>query len=181
MQEPREGGVLTAEQIAVNASCLQTLSAFEKAAEGRAKIDASEHKQDHAQDPRGGLGLPNFPAPTSMALPNTASAPVQVKAALPTIQMILGDERGHYTATLHMPDGGTLDVSRGTQLPTGEQVAIVTDNAVWLRRDKTLTRLADDDGQPSQPASQNPVRSNPAPPAMMTPGLYPALPTGVMR
>ncbi|MFC0500496.1 type IV pilus biogenesis protein PilP [Asaia krungthepensis] len=148
----------------MNAACLQALNDFQKAAEAKAKIEEVEsHKE------RGGAPVPasTFPPilpgyPGVAMPPALASKPIQTPPQmtekpsppqLPVIVMILSDAQDRPTATLRLPDGGSVDVTRGSLLPDGTSVAAIDGNTVYVRRGHTLVRLPMDNGQSLIPAA----------------------------
>lgn len=179
LQEPGADGIFTPQQLAMNAACIQALADFQKVAEAKAKIEDVEHRKDKNNDIASARSAPVIPNYPGVALPPAMLPPVQrstearpadtsppkaqpAAPKLPVIVMILSDEKERPTATLRMPDGNSIEVTRGSLLPDGASVAAIEGNAVYVRRGHTLSRLAMDGGQgPTQgQANSNPSAAN---------------------
>jgi len=158
LQEPGIDGVLSAQQLAMNAACLQALNDFQKAAEAKAKIEEVESHKERGGSPVStsilppilpgypGVAMPPVLAPKPLqTTPQTAEKPSPPR--LPVIVMILSDAKDRPTATLRLPEGGSVDVTRGSLLPDGTSVAAIDGDAVYVRRGHTLVRLPMDNGQ----------------------------------
>lgn len=153
LEHAPRNGVLSAHQNDINNNCLRELQTASVASDLAAHIAESERKQHapvatSAQSaapismgvmPTLGTALPVVP----QLAPSPASPPAQ--AVLPRIVMIVSDGK-RYVATLRMPSGGTVDAMTGATLPNGTRIAAVTAENVYIRHDKTLVPLGDDDG-----------------------------------
>ncbi|MFC0512075.1 MULTISPECIES: type IV pilus biogenesis protein PilP [Asaia] len=154
----------------MNAACIQALADFQKVAEAKAKIEDVEHRKDKTGDTPAARvppvipGYPGISLPPELLSPTPHPAEMQPGEAkpsktqtdeprLPVIVMILSDEKERPTATLRMPDGNTIEVTRGSLLPDGSSVATIEGSAVYIRRGHTLARLPMDGGQ-AQPQTQ---------------------------
>ncbi|WP_161630804.1 MULTISPECIES: type IV pilus biogenesis protein PilP [Asaia] len=173
----------------MNEACLHALNDFQKAAEAKAKIEEVESHKERGSAPVSTSALPPvLPGYPGVAMPPSfAPRPIQTvpqvaekpfPPRLPVIVMILSDAQDRPTATLRLPEGGSVDVTRGSLLPDGTSVAAIDGNTVYVRRGHTLMRLPMDNGQ-----SLTPVADDRAPTQgqALPAGSYPMLGGGIPR
>jgi len=157
LAQPAPGAQLTPAQIAANQSCIAELHQ-EDAAAGLVEKIWENDKKMLAPEPGTPAAAarapqaPALPAPPIAALttgdPRTAPPHGMARVAL------IMTDGAQVEASLTMPEGGTMDVTKGTTLPDGSVVAEIRPNAVYVRREGHMQRLELDDGSaPAQAAS----------------------------
>lgn len=191
LAESPVGGVLTQAQIDTNNSCITTLQQETAVAETVAKIEEANRRGSGKSDrmdaalrgapsPAGAIMLgspPALPVPSHVETPGThpnppsspapatpaSAAAIPPPAPPPVVDGIMWDGSA-YTAILGFPDGSSMEVRRGTTLPDGATVAIVSQSGVYTESNHTIRPLRSAGSETSTPAS--------------TPAPTPALPSG---
>lgn len=164
LAEPPVGGVLTQQQIDTNNSCILTLQQDAAVAETAARIEDNNRrasgKPDRADNALRGyssatppvmMGAPPVittpPQDAKPAVPHsepttpstTASTPA-ASASPPVVDGIMWDG-ATYSAIIRFPDGSSMEVRRGTTLPDGATVAIVSRAGVYVDNSGTIRPL----------------------------------------
>lgn len=172
LQEPGTSGRLTQEQIDANNACLNVVTTQKKIAEELAAISESERKS------KGVTSFPGQPmhseqsAPPSpffvqqqsssmgqrpMNMPGASVRPAPEKSVddqpLASVDAVLWEGGNVLTALLRLPDGQSFEAMKGTILPDGSVVTVITPTgSVIISRQGKKTSLPTS-GTPQQATS----------------------------
>ncbi|WP_225063068.1 type IV pilus biogenesis protein PilP [Komagataeibacter rhaeticus] len=199
LAQPPVGGVLTEEQIDTNNACILTMQQETSVAEAAAKIEEANRRASGKQEKASVAAPVAYPAvasrvmaPPQPAMPQhhmDAPTPQAAKAATPVaapppppqppvVTGIMWDG-ATYSADLIFPDGGSMEVRRGTTLPDGSSVVIVSQGGVYTQADGTIRPLRFESGETPAPAASSTPARHPVPsppPVSSVPSIPPSYP-----
>ncbi|QBL95688.1 hypothetical protein KSAC_35090 (plasmid) [Komagataeibacter saccharivorans] len=81
-----------------------------------------------------------------------------------------------YSADLIFPDGGSMEVRRGTTLPDGSSVVIVSQGGVYTQADGAIRPLRFESGETPAPTASSAPAPHPAPSTPPVPSMPPSHP-----
>lgn len=200
LAQPPVGGVLTEEQIDTNNACILTMQQETSVAEAAAKIEDANRRASGKQEklptatpvgypavasrvmapPQPAMPQHHADVPAAQAVKPATPSPVVAPPPPPEPPVVTGImwDGATYSADLIFPDGGSMEVRRGTTLPDGSSVVIVSQGGVYTQADGAIRPLRFESGEAPAPTVSSTPASHAAPsapPVPPVPSSYPVM------